>query len=196
MRIALTTLACLVSITACMGENDRSMIPDSTAMGDAATPGAIASGDTGMAAGASVTAPMRDVNGRELGTLTLTESGDAIAVSGTLTGLPPGEHAIHIHMTGSCEPPFTSAGGHWNPTNSQHGTENPQGPHLGDMPNLTVAADSSVSVQVSTPGGTMRGSNALLDDDGAAVVVHAGPDDYRTDPAGNAGDRIACGVVG
>lgn len=144
---------------------------------------------------ATATASMKDATGRELGTLTLTESAQGIALAGRLTGLAPGEHAIHLHTTGRCDPPFESAGGHWNPANRQHGTANPQGPHAGDAPNVTVGADSAVAVQVTTTSGTLRGATPLLDDDGAAVVVHAGPDDYRTDPSGNSGDRVACGVV-
>jgi Cu-Zn family superoxide dismutase len=138
---------------------------------------------------------MRNAAGREIGMLTLTETANGISVSGRLTGIAPGEHGIHIHMTGQCAPPFVTAGAHWNPTERQHGSQNPQGPHLGDMPNVTVAADSSVNVQVTTAGGTLRGANALLDLDGASVVVHAKADDLRTDPSGDSGDRIACGVV-
>jgi superoxide dismutase, Cu-Zn family len=112
-----------------------------------------------------------------------------------LTGLPAGEHGVHLHTVGSCQPPFASAGAHWNPTTRQHGLENPQGAHLGDMPNLTVGASGSVDLQVSTRGGGLRGQHPLLDDDGAAVVIHAMRDDQRTDPSGSSGDRIACGVV-
>ncbi len=145
---------------------------------------------------ATATADVQDAEGNQLGTVTLTESDQMIQISGMLHGIAPGTHAIHIHETGQCEPPFESAGGHWNPTSNQHGSENPQGPHLGDLPNVEVSEDSMVTVQVSSPvGATLEGANGLLDDDGAAVVVHAGEDDYRTDPSGDAGDRIACGVV-
>jgi Cu-Zn family superoxide dismutase len=96
---------------------------------------------------------------------------------------------------GRCEPPFESAGPHWNPAARQHGTANPNGPHLGDMPNVTAVADGSANVRVTTPGGTLSGSDAVLDADGSAVVIHAQADDYRTDPSGNSGARIACGVV-
>ncbi len=141
---------------------------------------------------------VRSTTGRDLGTLTVTEVAQALSFSGTLRGLPPGLHGVHVHMAGRCDAPaFTSAGDHWNPTGKQHGTENARGPHLGDMSNLTVGADSSASVLVVTRGGTLRGTtNGLMDGDGASFVVHATADDYRTDPSGSSGDRIACGVLG
>jgi superoxide dismutase, Cu-Zn family len=139
--------------------------------------------------------PVRDGSGRDIGTLTITSQSSGLMLTGTVRGLPPGTHGIHLHAVGLCEPPFTSAGAHWNPTGRQHGAANPQGPHLGDMPNIVVADDGTATVSVMTSGGTLSGTNALLDADGAAVVIHAGPDDYRTDPSGNSGARIACGVV-
>lgn len=138
---------------------------------------------------------IRNANGRDLGTLAIANGAGGLLVTGTLYGLPPGTHGIHIHTTGQCEPPFESAGGHWNPMSRMHGAENQQGPHLGDMANITVSPDSSATVNVRTAGGTLRGAYSLLDDDGAAVVIHAAPDDYRTDPSGNSGNRIACGVA-
>lgn len=141
------------------------------------------------------TVPMRDASGGDLGTLSLTPTTGGLMLSGTVRGLPPGTHGIHLHTTGQCEPPFASAGGHWNPASRQHGTQNPGGPHLGDMPNIVVGPDGSATVNVMTPGGTLRGADAVLDADGTAVVIHERADDYRTDPSGNSGNRIACGVV-
>jgi Cu-Zn family superoxide dismutase len=144
----------------------------------------------------NVTAVLRDAAGKDLGTLTLTESGGAIALSGRLSGLPPGEHGIHLHTVGQCDAPkFESAGDHWNPTNRKHGKDAPGGPHFGDLPNITVGRDGSVSVQATTSGGTLRGADAALGADGSSVVVHAKRDDYKTQPSGNSGDRIACGVI-
>ncbi len=159
-------------------------------------PGTVQDSPAANAAAGTITAPMRNPAGKELGTLALSDAGGGIVVSGRLTGLPPGDHGFHLHATGRCEPPgFQSAGDHWNPTNAAHGTESPKGPHLGDLPNITVGRDSSVMVQATTPGGSLRGQNGLLDADGAAVVVHAKRDDNRTQPSGDSGDRIACGVV-
>jgi len=113
-----------------------------------------------------------------------------------LTGISPGEHAFHVHAIGKCDPPdFKSAGAHFNPDETKHGLMNPEGPHAGDMPNLHVPESGKLSIEVLNPLVTLRQDRALLDEDGSALVIHAGADDYTTDPAGNAGDRIACGVV-
>ncbi len=139
--------------------------------------------------------PMRDEMGRDVGTLVVTNTAGGLMLGGTVRGLPPGMHGIHLHTTGRCEAPFQSAGAHWNPMSRMHGLQNPAGPHLGDMPNLDVSADGSAMVSLVSPGGTLRGRDALLDGDGAAVVIHMSADDNRSDPAGNSGSRIACGVV-
>jgi superoxide dismutase, Cu-Zn family len=163
---------------------------------DTDPPGAIHTNPSADPGGTEITAPMRNAAGKDLGTLVLTERDAGITATGRLNGLPPGVHGIHLHTTGRCDPPkFQSAGDHWNPTSKAHGTKDPGGPHLGDFPNITVADDGSVVVLAKTRGGTLRGENSLLDSDGAAVVVHAKPDDYRTQPSGDSGDRIACGVV-
>jgi Cu-Zn family superoxide dismutase len=135
---------------------------------------------------------LQTAEGQSAGTATATASGDGIAISLEAEGLPEGDHGVHIHMTGSCgAPTFESAGSHWNPTDRQHGLENPEGSHAGDMPNLTVDGDGSGTLEYQIAGGTFDG---LMDADGSAFVVHAMPDDQVTDPSGNSGDRIACGV--
>lgn len=144
------------------------------------------------------TATLADASGAARGTVTFTESAKGIAVSARATGLPPGPAGIHVHAVGKCEgPTFASAGPHWNPTMHQHGMENPSGAHMGDMPNIVVGADGSGTLDFVIAGAKLReGPNPLLDADGAAVVVHAAADDYKTDPSGNSGARVACGVIG
>ena len=143
----------------------------------------------------TVVASLRDASGNDVGTVTIAETSTGLTTTGALRGLTPGVHGIHIHTVGRCEPPFQTAGGHWNPLRRQHGFENPNGPHAGDMQNIIVGSDGTAMANVTTPTGTLRGANALLDADGASVVVHAMPDDYKTDPSGNSGARVACGVV-
>lgn len=144
------------------------------------------------AAVTSATASLRTADGGPAGTATATTAGDTVNIALQVQGLPAGQHGVHVHATGQCEAPtFESAGGHWNPADKQHGLENPQGQHAGDMPNLTVGEDGSGSLTYALEAATMEG---LLDADGSAFVVHAGRDDQTTDPSGNSGDRIACGV--
>jgi len=154
-----------------------------------------AGSDPNASSPGTVLASVHDASGTDLGTLTIAETGTGLATTGTLRGLTPGVHGIHIHAVGRCEPPFQTAGGHWNPLMRKHGVENPDGPHAGDMQNIVVGSDGTATVSVTTPMGTLRGANGLLDTDGASVVVHAAADDYKTDPSGNSGARVACGVV-
>lgn len=144
-------------------------------------------------------AALADTSGRVVARAALRQSGAGIAVHVQASGLAPGTYGIHLHAVGRCEAPaFTSAGPHWNPTSRQHGRDNPAGAHLGDLPNLVVGAsgDGAVDFQVAQASLAGPGPAALLDADGAAIVLHAQADDYRTDPSGNSGARIACGVIG
>ena len=141
-------------------------------------------------------APVIAAAGTAAGTISLQQgSADALALHIALRGLPPGLHGIHLHTVGRCDgPAFTTAGGHLNPGQHQHGTDNPAGSHLGDMPNLTVAPDGTVSADLAIAANRQALEASLFDADGTAVVIHASSDDYKTDPSGNSGARIACGV--
>ena len=145
----------------------------------------------------AATAELLGTNGKPIGTLRLTQEGDGVRLSGRLTGLPAGPHAMHIHATGKCHvPDFKSAGGHFNPYNRKHGTQNKDGPHAGDLPNFIAAADGSAEINVVATLVTLRsGKNSLFPAGGTCVVVHEKPDDEITDPTGNAGERIACGAI-
>ncbi|MBM3490003.1 MAG: superoxide dismutase family protein [Alphaproteobacteria bacterium] len=142
-------------------------------------------------------ATMVDVQGRPLGAIELRQTPQGVLLSGRLAGLPPGPHAFHLHAVGKCEPPFATAEGHFNPGGRKHGYFAAEGAHAGDLPNLHVAASGEVSFDLLAPGLNLAAgaANGLFDADGSAFIVHAGADDYRSDPAGNAGGRIACGVV-
>lgn len=139
-----------------------------------------------------VVAKLTTADGMDRGSATLRLSGDRMRLTVDAVGLTPGARGFHIHEVGRCDAPdFASAKGHWNPTMKLHGRENTAGPHYGDMPNLTIGDDGRGSVSVDVPGTTA----GLLDADGASVIIHADADDYRTDPSGNSGARIACGVL-
>ena len=142
-------------------------------------------------------AELVDAQGQVKGHAMLMQGKDGIHVSVRAMGLPAGVHAVHIHAIGLCTAPdFKSAGGHWNPMAKQHGRDNPAGMHMGDMPNMTVGADGTGTLETVIAGGMLAGSDtSLLDADGAAVMIHETADDYKTDPAGAAGARIACGVI-
>jgi superoxide dismutase, Cu-Zn family len=145
----------------------------------------------------AATARLIDSAGTQIGLaiFTATDTGTTVGIS--IADLPPGAHGLHLHETGQCTPPdFASAGGHFNPTARHHGLENPEGPHLGDLPNLTVQANGSADTTFSLDPVLLRpGPLSLLDSTGTALVVHAEPDDQRSDPSGDSGKRIACGTI-
>jgi Cu-Zn family superoxide dismutase len=152
--------------------------------------------DAGQAGPPSVSAVLRDRQGRTVGSVTLTETPHGLLVRGTVDGLTPGPHAIHLHETGKCEPPFTSAGGHLNPAQKPHGILTPGGPHAGDLPNLVVPASGKLDFEIFAPGPSLgAGPGTIFDADGTAIVVHARADDHRSQPAGDSGDRIACAAL-
>lgn len=147
-----------------------------------------------------LTAELKDSSGRPVGTARVEPQPTGvlkITVAGR--GLPPGgEHGIHLHAVGRCDgPAFTSAGAHFNPAERQHGLEAPEGAHAGDLPNLKVAADGTATYEATTGRASLVAGayNSIADTDGTALIVHARPDDQKTDPTGNSGGRIACAVI-
>jgi superoxide dismutase, Cu-Zn family len=138
-----------------------------------------------------------DAQGLPVGSAKITESKKhGLQVEISVKGQKPGERAVHIHTIGVCEgPKFTSAGGHWNPQNKMHGRDNPSGAHMGDLPNLRIGKKGRGALRFSIAEARLDGAGGLLDADGASIVVHALSDDNRTDPSGNSGDRVACGIV-
>jgi Cu-Zn family superoxide dismutase len=149
------------------------------------------------ASGQRATAELKDKDGKTLGSASLHEQPDGVLVRVEVKGLTPGLHAVHVHAVGKCEGPgFATAGGHFNPTQKKHGFKNAEGAHAGDLPNMLVAKDGSGRFEALTDAITLRaGSISVFDSDGSAIVIHATSDDYMTDPAGNSGDRVACGVI-
>lgn len=146
---------------------------------------------------ATARAQMMDGQGRSIGTAELRETPNGLLLQVTLKNATAGEHGLHVHAVGRCEgPTFQTAGGHFNPSGKKHGFLSDAGPHAGDLPNIMVPASMQATAELMLPGLTLsRGPNAVLDADGAALVMHAGKDDHVTDPAGASGDRIACGVI-
>ncbi len=140
---------------------------------------------------------LKDAQGKSVGNIVIWDQGPGVALELHLHDLAPGQHGIHFHAVPKCEAPdFKSAGGHFNPDNKKHGFDSPDGHHAGDMTNFTVNSDGKAEVHLEDKDVTLKdGPHSLLGKDGAAIVVHAKADDYKTDPSGNSGDRVACGVI-
>lgn len=143
-------------------------------------------------------AVLKDKAGQQAGLATLTEEADGVRIEITGVGLPPGPKGVHIHAAGKCEPPdFVSAGAHFNPTGKKHGRLNPDGAHAGDLPNLVVTSVGAAGLDATTKAVTLKAGvpGSLFGPGGASLVIHAQADDEKTDPTGNSGGRIACGVI-
>lgn len=155
-------------------------------------PPTVASG----ASARSATATLADASGASKGAATVADTPAGMRLAIDANGLPQGAHGLHIHMIGRCDArDFASAGPHWNPTGKMHGKDSPGGPHWGDLPNLIIGANGRGRLETVIAGTQLYGGTApLIDADGSAIIVHASADDYRTDPSGNSGARIACGV--
>lgn len=188
-KLALAAALTMV-LAGCGGSETASDVGNAALPADNALAEAPIGNETATATSAA--APLMKADGTTAGSVTATASDAGIALAISVEGLPPGEHGVHVHTVGLCEgPAFTTAGAHWNPGSRKHGLDSPEGHHAGDMPNLTVGADGRGTLDYVLDGEPFAD---LLDGDGSAFVVHATADDQKTDPSGNSGDRIACGV--
>ncbi|WP_262176030.1 superoxide dismutase family protein [Saccharococcus sp. Marseille-Q5394] len=146
----------------------------------------------------AIVSPLLNTKGKVIGEVTLVQETEGVMINVQAEDLPPGLHGIHFHETGVCTPPdFTSSGGHFNPAGKEHGFDNPKGFHLGDLPNIEVPKDGKVSFKLTNSEITLKKGqeNSILDKDGSAIVIHEKADDYKTDPAGDSGARIACAAI-
>lgn len=197
MRNSAPSVAALLLIAACSAPVQSVPVGPSTTTPKPA-PAAPSKPTTPPRSAASfrtATATIRDAAGARIGSATFADSYAGLIITGSIEGVGIGAHGVHIHETGKCDAPFATAGGHFNPEKHKHGFRNPDGPHLGDLPNLDVPASGTLRFEFLLANVTLRGANALLDADGASIVVHSTRDDFMTDPAGNSGSRLACGVI-
>jgi Cu-Zn family superoxide dismutase len=183
--LAIFVVTCALSLVAC-GREAEEPVDDAS----------------GKVAGNEASSPAQNsnlggANGAELGKVSVSEDAGGLTIAVNARGMPGGMHGIHLHERGVCDAPaFQSAGGHWNPGLKKHGRDNPQGSHLGDLVNLEVGTDGTAKARFQLAGAKMAsGATMLADVDGTALVIHAKPDDYKTDPSGASGDRIACAVI-
>ena len=191
--IALTIAASSIALSACT-KNDAPV--DNAAEANELAFDTAAGGNSAMA-GVPQSFNFNGGDGALLGTVTVSEDPAGLVMNISAVGMPAGVHGIHLHEKGLCDgPKFESAGGHWNPAAKKHGRDNPAGAHAGDLANLTVAADGTATVSIPVAGAMMAsGPMMLADADGTALVIHAKADDYKTDPSGASGDRVACAVI-
>ncbi len=149
-----------------------------------------------VAQGPRITSALIDASGRRAGEVTASEDAGGAVLQVHVRGLPPGRHGMHLHASPTCEPPdFSTAGGHFNPEGRKHGHQNPEGPHVGDLPTLVVGSDSVGRLQLRVDGYLLRPGERSIGDPGVALVIHALPDDEVTDPSGASGARIACAII-
>lgn len=179
VKMILASILLLIALSAC-AENNQPKIPVSANAVD------------------TVQTELLNAKGERTGEISLTDTEDGVIIKVIAKGLTPGVKGIHIHSKGVCTAPdFKSAGSHFNPEGKEHGFDNPKGFHLGDLPNIEVDANGNAAYKMMLNGITMEdgSSNTIFDEDGSALVIHADPDDYKTDPSGNSGDRIACAAL-
>jgi len=196
---SIAVLALMLVLAAC-GNNDDKNDPEKNVsteennVKDQETSGTASEGTEKK----QVEATFKNSDNKEIGTAKLAQTNQGVDIKLDLSDVPKGVHGFHIHEKGSCEAPdFKSAGDHFNPTHKKHGVENPEGPHSGDLPNLNVKEDGKVQEEFTASMVTLEKGldNSLLKEGGTALVIHADPDDNKSQPAGNAGERIACAEI-